>query len=176
MDAGWWGDLDVGGAVSFVAAQPDVDDDRIAAVGLSLGGEVALGAAAGDQRIRAVVAEGVGQRVAADKQWQSEEFGWRGRLQERVDWLTYALVALLTDADPPGTLRDAVADIAPRPVLLIAGGAAGSEATVARFIRSSPANAEVWVVPGAGHTGGLDTAPAEWETRVIAVLDDAIGG
>jgi pimeloyl-ACP methyl ester carboxylesterase len=42
MDFGWYGDTDIGAAVTFLAAQPDVDPDRIAVVGLSMGGEEAL--------------------------------------------------------------------------------------------------------------------------------------
>ena len=64
MDFGWYGDKDVTAAVSFLQTRPDVDDDLIAAVGLSMGGEEAIGAAASDRRIRAVVAEGATHRVS----------------------------------------------------------------------------------------------------------------
>ena len=117
-------------------AQPDVDDERIAAVGMSMGGEQAIGAAAADPRIRAVVAEGATNRVAGDKAWLSEEFGWRGAVQERIDWLTYGIADVLTAADPPITLRDAVATASPRPVLLIAGGAVENEPLAGRYIQS----------------------------------------
>ena len=33
---------------------------------------------------------------------------------------------------------------------------------------------EVWTVPGAGHTGALDTAPQEWERRVVELFDAAL--
>ena len=66
MDFGWYGDADVQGAVTFLGARPDVHSGRIAAVGLSMGGEEAIGAAATDPRIKAVVAEGATGRVAAD--------------------------------------------------------------------------------------------------------------
>lgn len=52
MDWGWHGDLDTGAAVTYLARRPDVDVDRIAVIGLSMGGEEALGAAAVDPRIR----------------------------------------------------------------------------------------------------------------------------
>jgi hypothetical protein len=29
---------------------------------------------------------------------------------------------------------------------------------------------ELWIVPGAGHTGGLRTQPEEWERRVSSFL------
>ena len=72
MDFGWYGDLDVAAAVDFVAGQAGVEPGRVAALGLSMGGEEALGAAASDPRIRAVVAEGATTRVAGDKAWLSD--------------------------------------------------------------------------------------------------------
>ena len=67
MDLGWYGDSDVGAAVSFMRADRSVDASRIAVLGLSMGGEEAIGAAAAHPEIRAVVAEGAGSRTAEDK-------------------------------------------------------------------------------------------------------------
>jgi pimeloyl-ACP methyl ester carboxylesterase len=174
MDFGWYGDDDVAAAVSFLVEQPDVDADRIAAVGMSMGGEEAVGAAAADDRIRAVVAEGAQQRVAADKRWLSDEYGPAGWLQEQLDRLTFAATDLLTEARPPIALRDAVAATR-APVLLIAAGDEPDEAHSARFVQEgSPATVEVWVVPGAGHTDGLATSPAAWERRVTGFLAEAL--
>ncbi|TCM50557.1 alpha/beta hydrolase [Kribbella sp. VKM Ac-2568] len=175
MDFGWYGDQDVSAAVSFLQAQPAVNDELIAALGLSMGGEEAIGAAAHDQRIRAVVAEGATNRVSADKAWLSDEFGWRGTLQEGMDRLTYGITDLLTAADQPIALRDAVAASAPRSVLLIAGGDRADEGHANHYIQSaSPATVDLWIVPGTGHTAALDTHPAQWEHRVTAYLADAL--
>jgi serine aminopeptidase S33 family len=53
MDFGWFGDLDVAAGISFLSAQEEVDPSRITALGLSMGGEEALTAAATDPRLRA---------------------------------------------------------------------------------------------------------------------------
>jgi pimeloyl-ACP methyl ester carboxylesterase len=165
MDFGWYGDLDVMAAVDHLVARPEVDQDRIAVVGMSMGGEEAVGAAAADPRIAAVVAEGATSRTAQDKSWLSERYGWRGAAQEGIEWLTYELTDLLTAADQPITLRDAVAAAAPTPVLLIAGGATTDEEHAARHIRSgSPGTVELWVAPGSAHTAALDDHPDEWRT------------
>ena len=175
MDFGWYGDQDVAGAVSFLQTRPDVDDELIAAVGLSMGGEEAIGAAAGDRRIRAVVAEGATHRVTADRAWLSEEFGWRGALQEGLDWLTYGITDLLTAADQPPALRDAVAATAPRKVLLIAAGERADEGSAGRYIQTGAAGSvDLWIVPGTGHTDALRTHPREWEQRVTAFLATAL--
>jgi uncharacterized protein len=175
MDFGWFGDADVAGAVSFVQTQPDVDKARIAAVGMSMGGEEAIGAAASDGRIRAVVAEGATNRMSADRAWLSDEYGWRGVIQEGVEWLLYRTSDVLTSAEPPLSLRDAVSAISPRPVLLIAAGNVAEEGHASRYIRAAaPETVNVWLVPDTGHTAALDTHPDEWEGRVTTFLDDAL--
>jgi pimeloyl-ACP methyl ester carboxylesterase len=175
MDFGWFGDLDVRAGVDFLAAQPDVDPDRIGVLGLSMGGEEAIGAAAADLRVRAVIAEGAGQRVPADKRWLPDEYGVAGTVQQQLDKVTYATADLLTDAEPPIPLREAVERAAPRPMLLIAGGAVPDEEHAARWIQAgSPDSVTVWVVPGAGHTAGLRTQPTQWEHRVTQFLGEAL--
>ena len=175
MDFGWYGDLDVAAAVSFLQDQPDVDHTRIAAVGMSMGGEEAIGAAANDGWIRAVVAEGATNRVSADRAWLSDEYGWRGVIQEGVEWLLYNAADVLTAAEPPRSLRDAVSAIAPRRVLLIAGGDVAEEGHASRYIQdASPDTVDVWVATDTGHTGALDTHPDEWAARVTTFLDGAL--
>jgi pimeloyl-ACP methyl ester carboxylesterase len=175
MEFGWFGDQDVAAAVSFLTHEPDVDSARIAVVGLSMGGEEAIGAIAADPRIRAVVAEGATQRVWQDRAWLAEAYGLRGRLQIGVDAITYGLTDILTAAGPPSPLGDAVAAAAPRPILLIAAGDAPDEINAARAIQHrSPATVFLWTVPRAGHTRGLTTEPAEWERRVTEFLSAAL--
>jgi fermentation-respiration switch protein FrsA (DUF1100 family) len=175
MDFGWYGDLDVKAAVSFLVEQPEVDEERIAAVGMSMGGEEAIGAGAADPRIAAVVAEGATNRVHDDKAWLSDKFGWRGALQEQLEWLTYTATDLLTAAGPPISLRSAVHAMTPRPLLLIAGGDMPDEGDAGRYIASgAPHSVELWIVPDTGHTAALDTHPDEWESRVTAFLAEAL--
>jgi uncharacterized protein len=173
MNFGWYGDRDIAAAIDYVQSRADVDPQRVAAVGESMGGEEAIGAMATDMRIRAVVAEGATNRVAGDWDWLSDHYGLRGRAQQGVNWLTYQFADLFTDLSPPITLRRAVAT-ANRPVLLIAAGNVTDEANAARDIQSAaPHTVEIWEVSGADHTGGLRAQPAEWEQRVISFLDTA---
>ena len=44
----------------------------------------------------------------------------------------------------------------------------------ASLYSADPQRVQVWTVPGAGHTQGLSTAPAEWERRVVGFLDSRI--
>lgn len=175
MDFGWYGDLDIAAAVDFLAAQPGIDPEHIGVVGLSMGGEEALGAAASNARIHAVVAEGATARTDEDKQWLSEVYGARGWFQERLEWVQYTLTDALTDAERPTPLRDGVAS--GTPTFVIAAGAVADEVHVARVLHAAaPETVETWTVEGAGHTDGLDVARDEWTRRVVAFLDRALRG
>jgi pimeloyl-ACP methyl ester carboxylesterase len=170
MELGWYGDQDVTGAVSFVASQPDVTA-AIGVIGLSMGGEEAIGAAAADGRIHAVIAEGATNRVAGDLDWLADEYGMRGWIQGRLDWLRFSLTDVLTAASPPITLHDAVEQAAPTPFLLITAGNVKDESVAARELAaSSPSTVEVWDVPDTAHTKALATHPVEWESRVTSFL------
>jgi pimeloyl-ACP methyl ester carboxylesterase len=178
MDFGWYGDQDVSGAVTFLAGRPDVDPARIAAMGMSMGGEQAIGAAAADPRIAAVVVEGATARTAADNAWLSEVYGLRGAFSERWQGLLeYGLTDLLTAAGPPVSLHEAAARAAPRELLLVTAGRIADERHAARYIRSaSPRTVSTWQVAGAGHTQGLATRPRLWAAHVLTFLDRALAG
>jgi dienelactone hydrolase len=175
MDFGWYGDLDIAAALSYLESRPEVDPARLGAVGMSMGGEQVVGAAATDTRIRAVVGEGVTGRGFADKGWLPRH--WRGWIQRGIDATLYGASDLLTDASPPISLRDAVAAAAPTPVMLVAGGAVmgNAEEDADQWIQAgSPDTVELWVVPGTGHTAALRTQPHEWEATVIGFLDNML--
>jgi pimeloyl-ACP methyl ester carboxylesterase len=175
MDLGWHGELDIQAAVDALAARRDVDADRIGVVGLSMGGEEAIGAAGADSRIRAVVAEGATGRTAADKAWLAEEYGVLGRVQGVLDAATYGLVDLLTPADPPPTLEQSIRDSSPTAMLLVAAGDRPDEDSVAvRLASLDPTRIQVWVVSGAGHVAALRTDPAAWREHVVGFLDVAL--
>jgi uncharacterized protein len=176
MDFGWYGDEDIAAATALLKGQPEVDADQIAAVGMSMGGEEAIGAAASNPLMRAVVAEGATNRVTGDKGWLSDAFGARGAIQEGIDWLLYNTADRLTAADAPMRLQDAVAASSPTPVLLITAGDVDDERRAAEYIqRSSPHTVDIWIAPNTRHTRALDTHPDEWEQRVITFLGDALG-
>ena len=175
MDFGWHGDADIAAAIDFLTTQPEVDPDRIVVVGLSMGGEEAIGAAASDPLVRAVVAEGATGRQAADKAWYSDVYGWRGWVQEQAERLQDTVTDLLTDASTPTALRSAVAEASGTRVLLITAGNVADEARAADHIRSgAPERVAVWTVDDADHTGGYRTRPEEWTRTVISFLDESL--
>jgi hypothetical protein len=173
MAWGWHGDDDITAALDLLAATPGVDPDRLSVVGLSMGGEEGVGAT--DPRVRAVVAEGVTGRSAEDLRWLPDEYGWRGWVTLQLHRAQTSLVQLLSGAAPPPPLRDTVAATAPRPTLLVAAGTVADEQHAARDLAAhANGGVEVWVVPRSAHTGGLRTAPRDWEARVVGFLDRAL--
>lgn len=175
MDFGWYGDLDIAAGTEFLASRHEVDPGRIGVVGFSMGGEEAIGAAATDPRIRAVVAEGATARRAADEEWLSDAYGWRGWIQERLEYVQDGITDFLTDASPPTPLRSAVIDAPDTRFLLINAGNVGDEGRAASFIQSGASErVTVWTVDGADHTGGYDTRPEEWQQHVIEFLDETL--
>jgi dienelactone hydrolase len=173
MDFGWWGGRDLAAAVSFLAAQPGIGAGKIAVLGESMGGEQALAAAGSDPRIRAVVAEGVEGQQLADRGWQPNDI--TGAIDRGWEWVQYTAAGLISGAPRPVSIRDGIRAAAPRPALIIAGGAAAHEPVAARWFQAAaPATVQVWVVPRAGHTQGLATAPGAWEARVIGFLNTAL--
>ena len=143
---------------------------------MSMGGEEAIGATGANDVLRAIVAEGATARAADDEGWLSDRYGVRGLLTEQLeqaqDWVT----DVLTSASVPASMRDAVSASDAR-YLLITGGNVDSERQAADYIASAaPERVQVWTVPDADHTGGIETAPQEWARRVVEFLDATLGG
>ena len=154
MDFGWWGGRDIAAALTFLGRQPGISPGKIALLGESMGGEQALAAMGTDPRISAVVGEGVTGQQLADHGWMTH--GITGALDTGMEWVQYTAAGLISGAPRPMSIPDAIRAAAPRPVLIIAGGAVTSEPIAARWFRAaSPATVRIWVVPHAGHTAGL---------------------
>ena len=172
MDFGWWGDLDVAAAVSYLESRPDVEPGRIGVLGLSMGGEQAINAAATDSRIRAVVAEGVQPKLPADTPQRPP--GLEGLTERAVDVISFATARLLTRAPTPLPQREAVAAVAPRPLLLIAGE---GEVPAARALQAvAPSTVSLWELPDTPHTAGLAQHRDAWTARVTAFFDANLSG
>ena len=175
MDFGWHGDADVAAATDHLSRRPDVDPDRIGVVGMSMGGEEAVGASGANAAIRAVVAEGATARAAGDEAWLSDEYGVRGFVQEQLERVQDLVTDPLTSASVPTTMRTAVAASEGTRYLFVTAGERPDEAHAAAHVAAvAPDRVETWDVDGAGHTSGLASAPEEWARRVNAFLTDAL--
>jgi uncharacterized protein len=168
---GWEGHADVLAAVDWLRGRPEVDPGRIGGLGLSVGGEVMITAAAASPGIAAVVSEGAGERSV--RETVDTDAGWLAVPFQAV--VTGAL-AVFSDGGPPGGLADLAPRVAPRPLLLVYGedGQPGERELNPVYHRAAGPTATLWEVPGSPHIGGLETQPAEYERRVAGFFDDAL--
>jgi hypothetical protein len=171
---GWKGERDVHAAVEFLQRRPDVDPDRIGGIGLSVGGEMMIEAAAESDGLGAIVSEGAGTRSIREALAIP---GTRKRIEALLEHAVVTPgVALFSNDLPPASLEDLVGRIAPRPVFLIYAvpGQGGEAELTQTFYEAAREPKAIWRVPGSGHTGGIEARPQEYERRVIGFFDDAL--
>ena len=171
---GWGGDRDLKAAVDFLEDQPDVEPDRIGGIGLSVGGELLIEAAAEDDRFQAIVSEGAGARSYREV----GELNEGGPFDALVFGVLTGSTRVFSNEPVPPNVNDLVADIAPRSVFLVYGenGQPTEDDLNPTFYESAGEPKEIWEVPDAGHIQGLATQPEEYEERVVGFLDEALLG
>ena len=170
--SGWGGERDIFAALDFLQRRPDVDPDRIGGLGLSVGGELMLQAAAEDDRLAAVVSEGAGTRQFSE-QIQDHPLSEMWPFLPLMATKTGAL-ALFSHSMPPPQLVDLVPEISPRPALFIWAPDGGNIETMnPTYHRLAGPAAEIWEID-APHIEGINTHPEEYETRVVDFLDRAL--
>ena len=170
---GWGGAKDVDAAVAFLRRRPDVRDDRIGGIGLSVGGELMLEAAASNRALRAVVSEGAGARSLR------EEYDSMHGLDKLFGAAQYALrdasLAVFSGTTPPEHLARLVPRIAPRPLLLIqAPNSPNGERLNDDYYRAAGEPKTSWAIPESRHIGGIEARPREYERRVVGFFDAAL--
>jgi pimeloyl-ACP methyl ester carboxylesterase len=161
----------VDAALNWLGRRPEVDARRIAGFGTSLGAEVLLEAAARDPRLRAVVADGPARPMDAREARDPA-------LPERaVGAVMLPMVRGISGMRESPSLIGTMPHVAPRPVLLIAGGVgAPDEIPTNRLYRDAGGpTTQLWELPDAGHTAGLRTHPTAYERRTTTFLDQALG-
>jgi fermentation-respiration switch protein FrsA (DUF1100 family) len=171
---GWKGERDVRAAVEFLRSRPDVDPERIGGIGLSVGGEMMLEAAAESDGLAALVSEGAGIRSIREGLAVP---GTRKRIEAVLaHTVVTPAIALFSNSTPPASLEDLAARIAPKPVFFIYAvpGQGGEAELTESFYAAAREPKQIWLVPGAGHTGGIEAQPEEYERRVVGFFDEAL--
>jgi uncharacterized protein len=169
---GWQGERDIHAAVAFLQRRPDVDPERIGGIGLSVGGEMMIEAAAESSALKAIVSEGASSRSVRD-----EFANPGGRWQELIgNGVNTAATAIFSNNLPPASLKSLAPKIAPRSVFFVYGerGQPSEQPANDAFYAVAGRPKAIWKVPGSGHIGGIDAQPKEYEQRVIAFFDGAL--
>jgi pimeloyl-ACP methyl ester carboxylesterase len=159
----------VDAALDYLARRPDVQPERMAGFGVSLGAEVLIEAAARDRRLRALVADG------PTRPMDGRRYGDQPVTERVMVWLMLQSVRGISGTRPSPSLVGLMPRIAPRPVLLVAGGGSPDEIPTNRAYRAAGGpTTQLWERPYATHTAGLKTHPAAYERRTVGFLDDAL--
>src|SRR4051812_33848469 len=144
---GWGGERDIEAAVAFLRHRHDVDAARIGGIGLSVGGEMMIEAAAETDALAAVVSEGAGARAFADEMDHDV-----GAVDQWLGIPTYGVRTLgggvSATQPPPHRLEALVGRSAPRPLMLTAAPNSGKGGALnRRFIRAAGAPSTLWEIP-----------------------------
>jgi pimeloyl-ACP methyl ester carboxylesterase len=174
---GWEDPRDVGGAVAYLSMQTDEVENGIGILGCSMGAQIALQGAAYHPQIGAAWADGPSTIRAQDVNVRLNPFtALLVAGNYTLDWV----YQIRLDMDAPAPMIEIIDDIAPRPIMIVAGGSPssviGSEGEFMQtYIDHAGENAEMWVIPEAHHCDGPLQRPEEYAQRMIAFFDDAFG-
>jgi fermentation-respiration switch protein FrsA (DUF1100 family) len=166
---GWGWDKDVAGAIAFLKTRDEVDPERLGGLGLSTGADALVQAAGQRKDLKAVVADGTAAESLED--WV--------RFQGITTFTPFlaaefAAIKLTSGAEAGQALEHSVKHIS-SPVLLVSGDV--EKAWGEKYDRDAGDRPlEHWHLPGVGHTAAIRQAAPEYERRVTAFFDDALGG
>ncbi len=146
----------------------------VAVLGFSQGGAAAILAAARSRSIDAVATDSAFAALEPTLRRQAEGYY---RLPPPLAGLVLSLFAPIAGFDP-ATIRpvDAIAAVAPRPVLIIQGQADATvdPADAERLQMAAGPSAALWMVPGADHIRAYVVDPAAYTQRLLEFLRMAL--
>jgi len=178
---------DVRAAVDYLTSRKDADPDGIGLIGVSRGANAALCAAAGNERVRAVVTDGAFPIGAMQRHYVRRFMDiyitpwWIGRRLPDVCLMSYCGWAKLVAgwrqncrfASPEQFTRRVQ-----QPVFMIHGERdAYIPLEVVHDLRSSLAGrSKLWVVPGVKHNGAIKKAHREYHRRIARFFEKHLAG
>jgi pimeloyl-ACP methyl ester carboxylesterase len=174
---GWEDPRDVEGALQYLAVRPEAGKNGVGILGCSMGGQIALQGAAYFPQIKAVWADGPSTVRAQDIGVRLNPLtALVAAGNYTLDWM----FAVRLGMTAPAPMIEIIDDIAPRPVMIVAGGVPqpmiGSEGDFLQiYIEHAGENSEFWVIPEAFHCDGPWQRPEEYARRMIAFFDAAFG-
>jgi dipeptidyl aminopeptidase/acylaminoacyl peptidase len=161
---------DVAGAVDYLLHRLDVNGHKIGALGISLGAQAALRGALKTDYIRALVLEGLGPMTLSD------HGGRPNSLQRWINypfnWIYYHVYEFMIEGRDTSVL-EAIGKVAPRPILLIAGGE--KDIYFNRlFFRAAIEPKELWELPNGEHGAAILADSHAYRQRIVEFFDKAL--
>jgi pimeloyl-ACP methyl ester carboxylesterase len=169
---GWTWGRDVDAAIAWLQRRPDVQRNRIGALGLSTGADVLVEVAARRHDLRAVVADGSTNRSLEDVIRITKGGDW---LSIPFFWTQYTAAEVFEGARPGPPLAQLARRVSPTPILFIASTWAIERKVAPIYARAAGEQGDLWEVD-AGHTQGLREHPREYARHVIGFFNRALRG
>lgn len=162
---------DIAPIIDWLAARPEVDAARIGGVGLSLGAQILVMAGPDEARLKAIWADGLGVNSIEDLphyEGIANAFIWF--INRQTFWMAEWYLG-----EQRIPFRQLIPRIAPRPLMLVAGGLDPYEADFNRgYEPLLGTNGALWVIEDAWHLGGLAVEPELYPARMLAFFDEAL--
>jgi len=172
VSGGYYEKRDLEGAANFAKERGFT---HIGVLGFSLGAVTSILAAAEDQDIDAVVSD---SSFADLTDIMKSEFSKRTKAPQFLLNPLLFMIKIMYRVDFNAVKPvECVGQIAPRPVFFIHGEADDGipfKHALKLWEASHNPQAELWIVPGAGHTRAYKTNPEEYMSRVTAFFDSAL--
>ncbi len=161
---------DVAGAVDYLLTRLDVNGQKIGALGISLGAQAALRGALKSDCLRALVLEGLGPVTLSDH-------GGRPKSLQRwinypFNWIYYHVYEFMIGGKDTSVI-EAIGQVAPRSILLIASGE--KDIYFNRlFFQAAKEPKELWELPDAEHGAAILKESQTYMRRVIEFFDKTL--
>jgi fermentation-respiration switch protein FrsA (DUF1100 family) len=169
--------LDVRGAVAYLESRRDIDHNRIAVQGVSVGASIGLLAAAGEPRLRAAVAESAFDDLQA--MIASDFHRYSGLPAFPFATITVAVMQPRLGGSVDSVRPvDAVARLGDRPVFIISDGQDQvlPPGSGRQLYAAASGPKQLWLVPTAPHAAGYLAEPTEYARRVLAFYGQYLAG
>ena len=170
---GWTDVNDVTAALDFLHARSDVDPARIGILGFSIGGQVAVRAAAQMDALRAVIDDGPSLARAEDIP-PAADIG--EGLFKLSNWFEDRVFAVVVGVPAPAGVVESIVQISPRPLLIIATGPDSDiEQRIAHYYFDQAREPKtLWKIPEGWHGSGPIVRPEEYAQRITAFFESAL--
>jgi len=168
---GWNGARDVAAALRYLQGQEEVTS--IGGLGLSLGGEVLLGAASAYPALQAIASDGATHRSFEDMYSLPLERPFYRHFVTRV---MYSAAQVFSGDTPPSpTILESIQAAETTQLLLIAAGGNSAEVNYnSMFAEAVGDRATLWIVPDIGHVEAFSRFPQEYEQRVVGFFQEML--
>jgi pimeloyl-ACP methyl ester carboxylesterase len=168
---GWEDVGDVDAALEFLSNREEVDPDRIGILGFSIGGQIAIRAAAEYAQIKVIIADDPGFVTIEDAPAPTN---YSLQFTHLVSWVDSRIISLLTGIPIPPGVTEVMGDISPRPIMFITTGQARGRDLVRHYYQAADEPKELWEIPETFHGGQFEARPVEYEEKMIDFFNKAL--